>query len=151
VVCAAASEERIVRLAAAQPYRSGMFFERELPCLVAVLSAVQTRVKAIVIDGYVVLDEHGGPGLGAHLFAHSSGAIPVIGVAKTAYRGSAFAIPVYRGSSRRPLFITAAGVATADAARLVSAMHGVHRLPTLISRVDRLAREGVMPLSKQFD
>lgn len=137
---AAPCEERVLAMPAALPYRSGAFFERELPCLIAVLSALQSAIGAILIDGYVVLDAQGSPGLGAHLHAHLGGAVPVVGVAKTAYRGAAFAMPVCRGASQRPLFVTAAGMAAAEAARLVQGMHGAHRLPTLIARVDRLAR-----------
>ena len=40
----------------------------------------------------------------------------------------------------RPLFVTARGMPAADAARLVESMHGGHRIPTLIARVDHLAR-----------
>jgi deoxyribonuclease V len=134
------SEERIVHVPKVRPYRPGAFFERELPCLVAVLSALRTPVSAVVIDGNVVLDLQGSPGLGAHLYAHFAGAIAVVGVAKTAYRGSSFAIPVLRGASRRPLFVTAQGLEATEAARLVLSMHGSYRLPTLIARVDRVAR-----------
>jgi deoxyribonuclease V len=109
------------------------------------LSALRSDFSAIVIDGYVVLDEQGSPGLGAHLHAHFIGAIPVIGVAKTAYRGGMFATPVYRHASRRALFVTAVGIETDTAARLVRFMHGAHRLPSLITRVDHLARELAVP------
>jgi deoxyribonuclease V len=141
------SEERIVRVPKVRPYRPGAFFERELPCLVAVLSALRTPVNAVVIDGNVVLDLQGSPGLGAHLYAHFAGAVVVVGVAKTAYRGSCFAIPVLRGASRRPLFVTALGLEATEAARLVLGMHGSYRLPTLIARVDRIAR-GITPLAE---
>jgi hypothetical protein len=50
------------------PYRPGRFFERELPPLRAVLADV-TRIELLVIDGYVDLDPHGRPGLGARLHA----------------------------------------------------------------------------------
>lgn len=141
------SEERIVRVPKVRPYRPGVFFEREFPCLVAVLSALRTSVNAVVIDGNVVLDLQGSPGLGAHLYAHFAGAVAVVGVAKTAYRGGSFAIPVRRGASRRPLFVTALGLEATEAARLVQGMHGGYRLPTLIARVDRLAR-GFAPLAE---
>jgi deoxyribonuclease V len=64
----------------------------------------------------------------------------VVGVAKTAFQGSTFATPVTRGTSARPVFVTARGMDVAEAARLVAAMHGPHRIPTLLGRVDRLAR-----------
>ena len=134
-------EEQVVTLPEARPYKSGAFFERELPCLVAVLSRLRTAFATIVIDGYVVLDGQGTPGLGAHLHAHYAAAFAVVGVAKTFYRGCDVAVPVRRGLSQRPLFVTAAGVETARAAQLVHGMHGAHRVPTLIAHVDRLARD----------
>jgi len=47
---------------------------------------------------------------------------------------------VLRGGSRRPLLVTAAGLAPADAADLVRAMAGPHRLPDALKRVDTLSR-----------
>jgi deoxyribonuclease V len=140
---AAACEEQIAAVPAVQPYRPGAFFERELPCIVQVSSLIQTGFCAMVVDGYVDLDECGSPGLGAHLYEHFGGKFAVVGVAKTAYRGAAFAIKVLRGSSAKPLFVTAAGMPVADAARFVHNMHGKYRIPTLIRQVHRLARGAV--------
>jgi deoxyribonuclease V len=50
------------------------------------------------------------------------------------------AIPVKRGSSVRPLFVTAAGMPAADAADLVRHMAGRYRLPDALRRADNLAR-----------
>jgi deoxyribonuclease V len=137
---AAPIETRVVAVAEVRPYAPGRFYERELPCVLAVLERLRTAVAVIVVDGYVVLDEHGTPGLGGHLHAALGGHTPVVGVAKTAYRGSAFATPVLRGTSRRPLYVTAMGLPVEHAARLCAGMHGEHRLPTLVGLVDRLAR-----------
>ena len=140
-------EERVTVVSGVKPYQPGAFFERELPCLLAVLAVLQTPLRAIVIDGYVDLDDKGTPGLGGHLHSHLQGAIPVIGVAKTAFRGSAFARPVLRGKSARPLFVTARGIDADEAATLVEHMHGPHRIPTLLARVDHLARARSAPSS----
>jgi deoxyribonuclease V len=137
-------ESCAVTVADVRPYTPGRFFERELPCLLAVLERLRTAVEAIVVDGYVVLDEHGTPGLGGHLHAALGGDTIVIGVAKTAYRGSGFAKPVLRGASVRPLHVTAMGIEVEHAVRLVAGMHGDHRIPTLLGLVDRLAR-GLVP------
>jgi deoxyribonuclease V len=59
-------EERLVSLLNIQPYHSGRFFIRELPCLLAVLR-VLPPVQIVLIDGYVWLEEKR-PGLGAHLY-----------------------------------------------------------------------------------
>jgi deoxyribonuclease V len=137
-------EEVVVDVMDVKPYRPGAFFERELPCLLAALRATRVALGAVVVDGYVELDAGGTPGLGAHLHQALGERVAVIGVAKSAFRGSAFAAQVHRGArARRPLFVTARGIPTAVAATLVASMHGEHRLPTLITRADRLARMGI--------
>jgi deoxyribonuclease V len=67
----------------------------------------------------------------------------VIGVAKTAFGTATHAIPVLRGTSARPLYVTAAGMSRADAAELVRQMAGRYRLPDALRRVDTLARHGL--------
>jgi len=74
---AAPIEARVVTVAEVRPYAPGRFYERELPCVLAVLERLRTPVGAIVVDGYVVLDEHGTPGLGGHLHAALGGRTPV--------------------------------------------------------------------------
>lgn len=61
-----------------------------------------------MVDGYVDLDPGGRPGLGARLHAGLGGGVPVIGVAKTAFRTATHAAQVIRGHSARPLYVTAA-------------------------------------------
>ncbi|MGN9908659.1 hypothetical protein ACTMTJ_14040 [Phytohabitans sp. LJ34] len=78
------------------------------------------------------------PGLGAHL--HAEIRVPVVGVAKTEFRGAGHAIPVHRGGAARPLYVTAAGLSAERAAALVAAMAGPHRMPDALRRVDSLAR-----------
>jgi deoxyribonuclease V len=129
--------ERVSWLPEVAPYRPGGFFERELPALLLVLADVGD-LDLVVIDGYVDLDPAGRPGLGAHL--HKAIGVPVIGVAKSAFRTATHAIPVRRGAATNPLYVTAAGIAVARAAELVATMAGPHRLPDALRRVDRLAR-----------
>jgi deoxyribonuclease V len=121
-------------------YRPGFFFERELPSILAVLERAPTEPRLIVVDGYVVLDAHGRPGLGAHVFGHFAGRIPVVGIAKRSFAGGDFAIRILRGSSENALFITALGMPDLEAAEHVKRMHGPHRIPTLCTRVDHLCR-----------
>jgi deoxyribonuclease V len=121
------------------PHRPGEFFARELPPLRAVLAGVRD-LGLLVVDGYADLDPRGRPGLGAH--AHVAFGVPVIGVAKTRFRTASHAVEVVRGSSARPLFITAARMPSAEAARLVRRMAGPFRLPAALRRVDALARTG---------
>ena len=134
------TEEHVVRQVSALPYEPGAFFERELPPIEAVLRKT-SALDLLIVDGYVTLDPDGRPGLGHHVRA-ALGGIPVIGVAKTAFGPATHAIEVYRGSSRRPLFVTAGGVAPAEAADLVRTMAGPHRLPDALKRVDTLSRSG---------
>lgn len=126
-------------LPAAADYTPGAFYARELPCLLAVLGPCAAGLSAVIVDGFVWLGE-GRPGLGARLFEALGGACPVVGVAKTSFQGAP-AAAVLRGGSKRPLFVTASGMSTAAAAERVAAMHGAHRVPTLLKRVDRLCRD----------
>lgn len=121
-------------------YVPGQFYKRELPLLRTVIASLSCRPSMLVIDGYVWLGATDAPGLGAHLFKALRAATPIVGVAKTGYRNDTWSERVYRGESRKPLYVTAAGIETARAAGLVASMHGKHRLPTLLKQVDRLAR-----------
>jgi deoxyribonuclease V len=129
--------ERTVVVPRVAPYRPGEFYLRELPPLRAVLEDV-SGLGLLVVDGYADLDPGGRPGLGA--YAYVEFAIPVVGVAKSWFRTATHAVPVVRGSSVRPLFITATGMPSADAADLVRRMAGRYRLPDALRRADTLAR-----------
>jgi len=121
------------------PYEPGAFFKRELPCLLEVLRRAPPLTH-VVIDGYVVLDANRTPGLGARLYDALGGKIAVLGLAKTAYQGSSMATPIVRPGSTKPLYLTSIGIDDAEAIALVNQLHGAHRLPTLVKRVDSLAR-----------
>ena len=120
----------------ATEYEPGEFWRRELPCLLAVL-ATGPAVDVVVVDGYATLGE-GRPGLGARLSAATG--LAVVGVAKTRFASATDAVPVLRGTSRAPLYVSAAGFAVAEAAEGVRAMSGEFRVPMLLKAVDRLAR-----------
>ena len=145
---ATARDEWTVEVPQVAEYRPGFFFERELPCILAVLERAPAKPSIIVVDGYVVLDAQGRPGLGAHLFEHLGKRTPVVGIAKRSFAGSEFAMRVVRGSSKDPLFITALGISDAEAAQHVQQMHGPHRIPTLCTRVDHLCRGLAQPLER---
>lgn len=129
--------EYAARCADIQPYAPGQFFQRELPCLLAVLERVQEPLDMIVVDGYVWLGDQ--PGLGMHLWEALHKKRPVIGVAKTRFRGAA-PLEVVRGKSKTPLFITAVGIDPAEAGKNILAMQGPFRMPALLKRADQLAR-----------
>ncbi|MBN1843541.1 MAG: endonuclease V, partial [Deltaproteobacteria bacterium] len=48
---------------------------------------------------------------------------------------------IFRGGSIHPLYVTSAGVDLQKASEKIRTMHGAHRIPTLLKRVDLLARE----------
>jgi len=121
-------------------YQPGQFYKRELPCILELLEVIEERPSLIVVDGYVWLDTQGRAGLGAYLYDHLKREVPVIGVAKTSFQKSPHAWEVLRGQSRKPLFITAAGLDPLSAAECVRRMHGSHRIPTLLKRADHLCR-----------
>jgi len=83
----------------------------------------------------------GKPGLGEYLFDALGGKIVVVGVAKTFFVGAP-AREVLRGGSKLPLYVSAAGMDVEDAADSVARMHGGYRIPTMLKRVDRVARGG---------
>jgi deoxyribonuclease V len=132
--------DRIELVPEAEPYRPGQFWLRELPALRAVLDGL-TGMALLIVDGYADLDPDGRPGLGAR--AHAEFAVPVIGVAKSAFRTATHAVPVLRGTSARPLYVTAAGMPRTQAAGLIQRMAGQHRLPGALRRADALARHGL--------
>ena len=127
-------------------YEPGQFYKRELPCLLALLQRLPLplgALQALVIDGHVWLDAQGRPGLGAHLHQAVGGALPVVGVGKTAFgplTGTAAVAEVRRGTSQRPLYVSSVGMDLSQAAAQVAGMHGEHRVPSLLSAVDQLAR-----------
>jgi deoxyribonuclease V len=135
------ADARVVLVGDVAAYEPGAFYRRELPCLLAALGALAAPPEIVVVDGYVWLSAEGRPGLGARLHEALGGGTRVVGVAKTSFMGSAFAEPVVRGESARPLYVTAVGVDAASAAGWIRQMHGEHRVPTLLKRVDRLCRD----------
>jgi deoxyribonuclease V len=136
------TDDRVELVAQVEPYEPGRFYLRELPPLHAVLDGLPA-MTLLVVDGYADLDPDGLPGLGAR--ARDEFGVPVIGVAKTAFRTATHAVPVLRGTSARPLYVTATGMPRSDAAEFVRRMAGPHRMPTALRRVDALARHGLPP------
>lgn len=126
-----------------QPYESGSFYKRELPCILSLLKQIDlTMIDLIVVDGFVVLDDEGSLGLGGYLYEALDQKIPVMGVAKNNFaKINALKIPVLRGNSQKPLYITAKGIDLQQAASYIQEMHGDYRFPTLLKEVDRLGRE----------
>ncbi len=121
-------------------YVPGQFYIRELPCIMAILGIIEEEIDTVIIDGYVDLGS--GPGLGRHLWEALDARKKIIGVAKKSFRGSD-AFRVFRGKSRQPLYITAAGMKQSAAADLIACMHGTFRIPALIREADMISRFGM--------
>ena len=135
------ANEVTAKISKIEPYVPGQFFKRELPCILSLLDRVNSPIDTIVVDGFVWLSNelNPKPGLGAHLYEALNREIAVIGVAKKEFAGSG-ALMLLRGESKRPLFISAAGVEAQDAIHFINQMHGKHRIPKLLKRVDELSR-----------
>ena len=137
----APTEHRTLDIPEVEPYVSGNFYLRELPCILAVLDELDALPETVIVDGYVWLDhQQRQPGLGGHLYQALGEQVAVVSVAKAPFATAVGAAEVYRGGSVRPLYVTAAGLLQDEAARCVQSMHGEHRIPSLLKHVDRLCR-----------
>lgn len=126
-----------------EEYQPGSFYKRELPCILSILQKTNLQnINAIIIDGYVLLDDAGKHGLGGYLYDALERKIPVIGVAKTNFANNTIhKSEVYRGDSKRPLYITTLGIPLETACSYIRSMHGVYRMPTLLKTLDILTRQ----------
>ncbi|MEM8983419.1 MAG: endonuclease V [Pseudomonadota bacterium] len=124
-------------------YEPGQFYKRELPVILDLLQRIEDPLDTIVIDGYVHLGPEARAGLGQHLWSALEQRVAIIGVAKNRFVGTPAESELLRGKSAKPLFVTAVGVDLDEAKRAIAAMHGEHRLPTLLKLVDQLCRQSV--------
>lgn len=133
----------IIELEGIAEYIPGQFYKRELPCILEVLKKSDlSKVEVIIIDGYVVLNDKGKAGLGTYLYQALKQGIPIIGVAKTSFHNNQkLVIPVLRGESKKPIYVTAIGMPLKKASSLVEQMHGDFRMPTLLTILDRHTKE----------
>lgn len=126
-----------------EEYQPGAFYKRELPCILSILKKTTLQnTEAIIIDGYVLLDDTGKHGLGGYVYEALDRKIPVIGVAKTNFANNTLhKREVYRGDSQRPLYITTLGIPPETACTYIRSMHGAYRIPTLLKTLDTLTRQ----------
>jgi deoxyribonuclease V len=130
-------EQHVLPLDRVEPYESGAFYKRELPCIRAALAKLSKAPDVVIVDGHVWLGA-GKPGLGARLLEAEAAIRTVVGVAKTRFHGSP-ATPVLRGTSAAPLWVDEAGEPI-DAPRRIAEMHGPFRVPAMLRLVDQLCR-----------
>ena len=130
------------RMSFTSDYVSGELYKRELPCILSLLSTIDfNELEAIVIDGFVFLDDDGKLGLGAHLYEALEERIPIIGVAKSNF-ATIYTLKrtLFRGDSYRPLFITSVGIDIDTATENIRNMDGAFRIPTLLKLLDRITK-----------
>ncbi len=130
-------------LSEVEEYIPGQFYKRELPCIMTVLDDLDlSEVDTIIIDGFVVLDDAGKPGLGHYLYEKLNCKIPIIGVAKTGFHNNVKNVKqVLRGDSKKPLYVTAAGMDVHEAAMHIQEMSGDYRMPDILREVDSRTKE----------
>jgi deoxyribonuclease V len=132
---------------AVDEYVPGEFFRRELPCILRVIEQAKVPLTAIVIDGYVTLGDPPHPGLGMRLWEAMGGTVPIIGVAKSFFAGTADETRLARGGSDRPLFVTAVGLPLSEAKQAIAAMKGKYRMPDFLKHADTLSRRPEAPVA----
>lgn len=127
-----------------EEYEPGKFYKRELPCIMAILKEVDLdTLESIVVDGHVYTNNDKTYGLGGHLWETLNGKVPVIGVAKTSFHQTEeVSIPILRGSSLSPLYVSAIGFDLNDAIQKVRNMKGEFRFPTLLKALDQMTKGG---------
>jgi deoxyribonuclease V len=121
-------------------YQPGEFFRRELPCILSLLEIIDFKLDTIIIDGFVFLDGISTPGLGKHLYDALNAQVPIIGVAKSPFKGISDHFALRRGQSLRPLYVTCEGLTLDEAKPKILSMHGDYRIPTLLKLADAASR-----------
>jgi len=137
-------------------YEPGLFYKRELPCILKLLECMDiNQISTIIVDGYVYLDNEFKAGLGYHVYKSFNNKIPVIGVAKTMFynhhkddvgqlcddSNKNVVTKVNRGKSKNPLYISSVGINVKEAALCIQNMNGNYRIPTLLKLLDTKTRE----------
>lgn len=126
-----------------QDYVSGAFYKRELPCLLKIIEKVDiNQLEAIIIDGYIYIDNAFKYGLGGMLWEKLNKQIPIIGVAKTSFfKNKETTKEIFRGKSSKPLYVSAIGYDLDKAIQNITSMKGEYRMPTILKEVDRISKE----------
>ena len=126
-----------------EDYIPGEFYKRELPCLLKIIEQVEINtLEAIIIDGYIYVDNEYGLGLGGHLYQNLNQKLSIIGVAKTSFfTNKETVIPIIRGNSKNSLFISSIGYPLQDAAKNILDMQGEYRIPSVLKELDQITKD----------
>ncbi|MCD8455243.1 endonuclease V [Tenacibaculum finnmarkense genomovar ulcerans] len=124
-------------------YEPGSFYKRELPCIISLLKRIDiNEIELIIVDSFVLLDDHGKLGLGGRLFEKLNKKIPIIGVAKSGFHSNNLNTKkILRGNSKKPLFVSSVGIELNIAYENIKSMHGDFRMPTLLQILDTKTKE----------
>lgn len=124
------------------PYESGMFYKRELPCVLELLKKVELdKLTAIIVDGHCFVNNERKFGLGGYLWESLDKRVPIIGVAKRSFNNTEkVSKEVYRGKSNNPLYVSAIDFDIEEAVAKIKSMHGAYRIPTILKQVDAETR-----------
>ncbi|WP_026715321.1 endonuclease V [Flavobacterium daejeonense] len=133
----------IDQISGIEDYVSGEFYKRELPCIESILQKVNLNdIEAVIIDGHIYVDDNGTFGLGGYTWESLDRKIPVIGVAKTSFfRNKKTVKEVYRGESKKPLYVSSIGIDLDFASNLIKNMKGEYRIPVILKELDRITKE----------
>jgi len=122
-----------------EDYIPGQFYRRELQSVDSIISQIEKGdIEMIVVDGYADsgTEEHA---LGTYVYEKYN--IPVIGIGKNKYDRCVLEnLEVYRGKSKKPLYVTSKGMDNEQAKTLVKKMAGKFRIPYLVKYADNRAR-----------
>lgn len=132
----------VTQTADVEEYVPGEFYKRELPCLLDVMTQVNLEeLEAIIVDGHVYIDNTFTYGLGGHFWEAIQRKVPVIGIAKRHFHlNEKTNIPILRGSSKNPLYVSAIGMDLDVAVEKVNQLHGINRIPTILKILDSVTK-----------
>lgn len=120
-----------------EPYESGNFYKRELPCIRALFKEHKLKPLVTIIDGYCELKGH--KTLGEYVAEELTDKI-VIGIAKNKHIDDEKSEKVYRGTSKKPLYVTHSHSKESTLGDLIEEMAGKYRIPNMIKRADAECR-----------
>lgn len=126
-----------------EEYIPGEFYKRELPCLLKIIKKIDIKgIDAIIIDGYVYLDNNFQKGLGGILWEKLDQKFPVIGVAKTSFFSNKETVKeIFRGKSQKPLYVSSVGCDINEASEKLKNMSGEFRIPDILKQMDIITKE----------
>lgn len=120
-----------------EPYVSGEFYKRELPCVKRLFEEHQLKPLVTIIDGYQNLNES--KALGEYIAEELTEHI-VIGIAKNKHINDPGSEEVFRGTSKKPLYITHSHSNESKLGDLIQEMAGENRLPDMVKLADTECR-----------